>query len=78
MNRMLRHSACAPRLQVMAWLAWLIMAVAPAHGTSAEMMGDGHPATMISSMAQAAAHASQHMSGTAAVAVSASFIVVRA
>ncbi|MFC5526371.1 hypothetical protein ACFPPA_11570 [Rhodanobacter ginsengisoli] len=65
MNRSLRHSARTQSLRLMAWFAWLIMAMAPAHGTPAGMVGDGHPASMISSMTQAPAHVSRGMSGMA-------------
>ncbi|MCW8809255.1 MAG: hypothetical protein OQK79_14270 [Rhodanobacter sp.] len=65
MNRSLRHFARTPSLRLLPWFAWLIMAMAPVHGTPARMMGDGYPAAMISSMAQVPVHGSQHMSGAA-------------
>jgi hypothetical protein len=39
MHRTLRQLARSPHLRVMAWLAWLILAVAPVHAAPGGMMG---------------------------------------
>jgi hypothetical protein len=39
MNRTLRHVARSPHLGMLAWLAWVFLAVMPAHGMPAGVMG---------------------------------------
>ncbi len=41
MPHTLRHLARLPHLRVMAWLAWLMLAVAPVHAAPGGMMGMG-------------------------------------
>ncbi|WP_235605962.1 hypothetical protein [Rhodanobacter thiooxydans] len=50
MNHPLRHVARLPFLRAMAWLAWLILALAPLHGMPRGMVGDAigaAPAAMV-------------------------------
>ena len=65
MNRTLCHFANTPRLRVMAWLAWLILAVAPVHGMPGQMTGDLPAVAAMSSMTHAVHHAGHAMPGMA-------------
>lgn len=59
MHRSLRHLARTPHLRVLAWLAWLMLAVTPVYGTPDGMAGDSHasaPAASAMAMADHAAH----------------------
>lgn len=55
MNRSLRHAARLPSLRAMAWLAWLLLALAPLHGMPRGMAGDAGAVP-----AAAVAHALDH------------------
>lgn len=65
MNRTLRRFTNTPHLRVMAWLAWLFLAVAPVHGMPGQMAGDLPVVTAMSSMTHATDHAGQAMPGMA-------------
>jgi hypothetical protein len=56
MNHLLRHAARLPSLRAMAWLAWLILALAPVHGMPRGMAGDALRGAPASSVAHAADH----------------------
>jgi len=57
MHRTLRHLARSPHFRVLAWLAWLILAVAPVHGMPGVMvMSDAHQAAP----ARSATHVLEH------------------
>jgi hypothetical protein len=45
----------------MAWLAWLILAMAPVHGMPGGMMGDPHQGMSVSSIAHPANHGQHAM-----------------
>jgi len=59
MNRPLRHAARLPSLRAMAWLAWLILALAPLHGMSPGMAGDVGGAAPAAAVAHAFDHGGQ-------------------
>jgi hypothetical protein len=42
MHRFLRHPARTPHLRVMAWFAWLMLALTPVYGAPGGMASDGH------------------------------------
>jgi len=63
MNRPLRHAARLPSLRAMAWLAWLILALAPAHGMPRGMMGEASHTASASSVAHAVDHGQHVMPG---------------
>jgi hypothetical protein len=61
MNRPLRHAARLPSLRAMAWLAWLILALAPLHGMSPGMAGDVGGAAPAAAVAHAVDHGRRAM-----------------
>jgi hypothetical protein len=65
MHRSLRHLARTPHLRVLAWFAWLMLALAPAHGAPGGMVGDAHDMSPTSSMMPMADHAAHAMSAMA-------------
>jgi hypothetical protein len=60
-NRSPRHVARMPSFRAMAWLAWLILAMAPVHGMPGGMMGDAHQGAPVSSVAHPADHGQHAM-----------------
>ncbi|WP_189440517.1 hypothetical protein [Rhodanobacter panaciterrae] len=58
MSRTLRHLACSPRFRALAWLAWLILVVAPVHAAPGVMVmrSDAHQV----GPARSAAHVVEH------------------
>jgi hypothetical protein len=57
MSRTLRHLACTSRFRALTWLAWLILAVAPVHGSPGVMATSGAHQT---GPARSAAHTIEH------------------
>jgi hypothetical protein len=50
-----------PSFRAMAWLAWLILAIAPIHGMPGGMMGGSHQGAPVSSIAHPADHGQHAM-----------------
>ena len=61
MNRTPSHLAHASHFRVLAWFAWLLLAVAPLHGMPNAEMGDVHSTTSMSAMAHVADHTAHAM-----------------
>jgi len=61
MSRLLRHAARLPSLRAMAWLAWLILALAPVHGMPRGVAGDAGGAAPAAAVAHAVDHGRQVM-----------------
>jgi len=66
MHRTLRHLARSPHFRVLAWLAWLILAVTPVHGASGAMVMSGvHQAVSARSASHVVEHGQHAMSADA-------------
>lgn len=61
MHRSLRHFARTPNLRVLAWLAWLMLALTPAYGAPGGTLGDAQGVSQTSAMMPMADHAAPDM-----------------
>lgn len=65
MHRTLRHPARLPHLRVLAWLAWLMLALAPVHAAPGGMTCDAHDMGQASSAMPMADHVTHGLSAMA-------------
>lgn len=61
MHRSLRQLARTPHLRVLAWLAWLMLALTPAYGAPGGTMDDARGVNQTSAMMPTADHAAPDM-----------------